>query len=138
MGHKDVEVPKASPVLFRLGKRRLRRDLITVYKYLKCRSQVGEASLFSVVHSDRTKDTVQNTEYMKFHTDRRNNFYAVTKGDKALEQAAQRGCGISFSGDVQDHLDVFLCKLPKGICFGKEAGFDDYLQLLQSCDSLIL
>jgi len=70
---------------------------------------VGEASLFSVVHSDRTKDTVQNTEYMKFHTDRRNNFYAVTKGDKALEQAAQRAGGVSFSGDIpalSGHLPV--------------------------------
>jgi len=31
--------------------------------------------------------------------------------DGALAQAAQGGCGVSFSGDIQDHLDAVLCSL---------------------------
>ena len=42
--------------LFSLGKRRLRWDLINVYKYLKgCIRQKDESRFFSVVHSNRTR-----------------------------------------------------------------------------------
>lgn len=30
---------------------------------------------------------------------------------RALEQAAQGDGGVSFSGDIQTHLDAFLCNL---------------------------
>ena len=39
------------------------------------------------------------TEVEKFCLNTRKNF---TEGDGALEQAAQRDCGVYFSGDIQD------------------------------------
>jgi len=35
----------------------------------------------------------------------------MISGDGALAQAAQGGCGVSFSGDIQDRLDTVLCSL---------------------------
>uniref|UniRef100_A0A8C3BA48 Reverse transcriptase domain-containing protein n=1 Tax=Cairina moschata TaxID=8855 RepID=A0A8C3BA48_CAIMO len=60
--------------LFRLEKRRLNGDLLSVYKYLRGRGQKDVANLFSVVCGDRTRGNGCKLEHRKFCTDMRKNF----------------------------------------------------------------
>ena len=60
----------------------------------------GWARLFSVVSSDRRRGNGHKMECkIPYEHERKNLYY---EGDRALEQAAQRGCAVCFSGDSQD------------------------------------
>ena len=59
---------------------------------------MDEARLFSVVCSDWTRSNCLKLERQKFHPDIQKNFFMIKV--MVLEQAAQRGCGASFYGDI--------------------------------------
>lgn len=78
--------------MFSLEKKRLREDLITVYKCLKCWSHSDGGRFVSVVRNGRTRGNRQKLKRGEFQTNRRKIF---TVRVMEREQAAQRGYGVS-------------------------------------------
>ncbi|KFV86213.1 hypothetical protein N308_13704, partial [Struthio camelus australis] len=63
--------------LFSLEKRRLRGDLINVYKYLKGECQEDEANHFFLGARNSTRGNGQKLNHRKFHLNLRKNFFTV-------------------------------------------------------------
>ena len=93
--------------LFSLEKRRLREDLINVYKYLRCK---GARPVFSAVCGDRTRGNGHKLKHWKFSTNVPKNFFIV----RVLEHWNR------LPRDVVDYpslkilktcLDSYLCSL---------------------------
>ena len=81
--------------LFVLAKERLRGDVVNTYKYLKASCQENGTRLFLAVLSNRIRDNRHKLEHSNFH------FFTVRVMEH-WNKAAQRGCVISFSGDIQN------------------------------------
>ena len=71
---------------------------------------MDKARMFLMVRSKKTKWPKISGINQKAASNMRENF-VMLKGDGALEQVSQRGCGVSFYGGIQD-LSGCLSMLP--------------------------